>query len=173
MNLASQRPPAANATMRLLHALLPVLIRLPGVALFRRVRHGVTMGVRAIAIDGENRVLLVRHTYTPGWHLPGGGVDVGETAEEAARREMHEEANVATLGPLLLHGLYRNAHGAGRDHVVCYRVPRFKAGPPPRPSLEIAEVGWFALDALPADTTPATVRRLNEITTDTPPSALW
>lgn len=159
--------------MRLLQALLPLLIRLPGVALFRRVRHGMTLGVRAIAIDDANRALLVRHTYTPGWHLPGGGVDVGETAEDAARRELQEEANVAAVGPLLLHGVFRNRHGAGRDHVVCYRVPRFEAGPPPRPSLEIAEVGWFALDALPADTTPATARRLNEITAGTPLGGLW
>lgn len=158
--------------MRLLHPLLPYVTRLPGLALWRRLRHGVTLGVRAIAIDGESRVLLVRHTYTPGWHLPGGGVDVGETAADAASRELLEETNITATGPLTLHGVFLNRHAARRDHVVCYRVPLFAVGTPP-PTLEIAAVAWFALDALPAETTPATRRRLAEVTDGKPPDTFW
>lgn len=159
--------------MRLLRPFVPYLTRVPGLSLFRRLRHGMTLGVRTIVIDGENCVLLVRHTYTPGWHFPGGGVDVGETTDDAARRELREEANTTAVGPLRLHGVFLNTHGARRDHVVCYRVPRFEAGPAPRPSLEIAEVAWFSLQALPADLSPATARRLREITTEAPPDAFW
>ncbi|WP_341988985.1 NUDIX domain-containing protein [Azorhizobium sp. AG788] len=133
----------------------------------------MTLGVRTIVIDGENRVLLVRHTYTPGWHFPGGGVDVGETVADAARRELREEANTTAIGPLLLHGVFLNTQGARRDHVACYVVPRFEVGPAPRPSLEIAEVVWFSLQALPPDLSPATARRLREITAEAPPDALW
>lgn len=159
--------------MRLLRPLMPFVTRVPGLSLFRRLRHGMTLGVRTIAIDSEARVLLVRHTYTPGWHFPGGGVDVGETTSDAARRELREEANTIAIGPLLLHGVFLNTHGARRDHVVCYRVPCFEIGPPPRPSLEIADVAWFSLQALPADVSPATARRLREVTAEAPPDALW
>ena len=79
---------------------------LPFLPLFRRLRHGLTLGVRLLAIDGEGRLLLVKHGYTPGWHLPGGGVDVGESAEAAARRELKEEANAEVEGALRLHGLF-------------------------------------------------------------------
>lgn len=36
---------------------------------------GATLGVRAACYDGTGRIFLVRHTYLPGWYLPGGGVE--------------------------------------------------------------------------------------------------
>ena len=46
------------------------------------VRRPMTLGVRALIYDRHNdSVFLIRHTYVPGWQLPGGGVEVGETAE--------------------------------------------------------------------------------------------
>ena len=44
------------------------------------VQRPMTLGVRAIALDEAGRVFLVRHTYVPGFHLPGGAVERGETA---------------------------------------------------------------------------------------------
>src|SRR5262245_14240406 len=71
-----------------------------------RIINGMTFGVRGAVLDGENRVFLVKHTYVPGWYLPGGGVNPGETAEEALRRELLEEGNLVVEGPVELRGLY-------------------------------------------------------------------
>jgi len=106
----------------------------------------------------------VRHTYLPGWYLPGGGVDPGETTAAAMIREIAEETGVAVAGEPRLFGLYLNRRTSGRDHVALY-VFDVTVGRPTltAPRLEIAEVGFFALDALPDDTTQATRRRLAEV----------
>ncbi|MFG1424895.1 NUDIX domain-containing protein [Roseixanthobacter glucoisosaccharinicivorans] len=146
---------------------------LPLLPLIRRVRHGLTLGVRTIVMDEARGVLLVRHSYTPGWHFPGGGVDVGETTEDAARRELMEEAAVTAEGPLVLHGLFFNPRVGGRDHVACYLVPRFSFEALPGPNLEIREVRFFPRDALPEDVTASTLRRLAEIEGGQPPDPRW
>ena len=63
---------------------------------------------------------LVKHTYVPGWYLPGGGVDPGETADAAMRRELAEEANIRVDGALELVGLYQNRELSDRDHVALF-----------------------------------------------------
>lgn len=56
-----------------------------------KLTRGMTLGVRAACFDGEGRIFLVRHTYVPGWYMPGGGVERGETALDALRKELREE----------------------------------------------------------------------------------
>ena len=130
----------------------------------------MTLGVRAIVLDGRG-VFLVRHTYIPGWYLPGGGVDRGESAEAAVRRELFEEGGIRCRGRPVLHGLYR---GTGRDHVACFVVRDFAVEPGTIPdALEIADVGFFPADALPDGTTPATRARLAEVLNGVPPAATW
>lgn len=135
---------------------------------------GLTLGVRGAAIDGAGRVCLVRHTYAPGWHLPGGGVEPGETALEALRREMAEEAGLALgTGVPRLHGVFFNRRVSRRDHVLVFVVEDFLPAHPKIPDREIAEARFVALDALPDGTTPATRARLAEIATGGRPPPDW
>ncbi len=137
-----------------------------------RVKRGMTLGVRgAVLRDGE--VLLVRHGYTPGWHLPGGGVEPGETFEEALAKELREEGNVRMMGVPELHGLFQNRNASARDHVAVYVVRDFEYDGPLAPTFEIQEAKFFPLQALPEGTTQATRKRLAEITGGSPPPAQW
>ncbi|MBD8891348.1 NUDIX domain-containing protein [Roseibium litorale] len=108
-------------------------------------------------------VLLVRHSYLPGWYLPGGGVDRGETMQAAARRELSEETGIVAQGPLTLLGAYLNRQGLGRDHVGLFLLRDWdpEAGFL-KPNAEIVEAAFFPMNALPADLSPATARRLQD-----------
>lgn len=137
-----------------------------------RMRRGMTLGVRGVALDGEGRVLLVRHTYAPGWHLPGGGVESGESAIDAIIREMAEEGGVEPATPPALIGFYSNNANFPNDHIALYR---FDAWRPCASSSEgeIAERGFFAPDALPDGVTKGTRRRIAELFEGAPLSADW
>lgn len=137
-----------------------------------RARRGLTVGVRGVVANPEGAVLLVRHTYTRGWHLPGGGVERGETVIDALRRELEEEAGVAAADAPILFGCYSNHANFPNDHVLVFQIPEWRACLP-RGNGEIAERGFFALDELPHDTTPGARRRLDEIYRGAAQSALW
>ena len=94
--------------------------------LWFRFARPLTMGVRAVVLDEADRVFLVRHSYLPGWHLPGGGVEVGETALEALARELREEGHIELTGAPVLHGVYLNTFVTKRDHVLIYVVRDFQ-----------------------------------------------
>jgi ADP-ribose pyrophosphatase YjhB (NUDIX family) len=133
----------------------------------------MTLGVRGIVVDDEDRVLLVRHSYVPGWHFPGGGVERGEDVLTSLKRELQEEANVVLTGAPSLHGIFHQASGAGRDHVVVYVVRAFVQTGPRAPDREIREARFFARGALPEGTTRATLSRLGEVFGGAPISPVW
>lgn len=133
---------------------------------------GMTLGVRAACFDAAGRVFLVRHSYVPGWYLPGGGVERHETALMALAKELREEGNLEmTSRPDLFHAYY-NSGASRRDHVLLYRVDVRQTAPRP-PDREIVECGFFEPSALPDGTTAATRRRLSELRGEVPPADIW
>ncbi len=149
----------------------PVLRR--GFHFYWRFARGMTLGVRAVVLDADNRVFLVKHSYVAGWHLPGGGVEVGETFRDALTRELAEEGRIELLQEPALHGIFLNRHISRRDHVAVYLVMHFRQDRLPEPNREIAACGFFAVGALPADTTQGTRLRISEVLEGSAPIATW
>ena len=141
--------------------------------LYWRIARGMTLGVRGVVLDGNDRVFLVRHSYVVGWHLPGGGVEVGETFLDALRRELVEEARIELTGEPVLHGLFLNSHVSRRDHVAVYIVRQFRQDRLPEPNREIVECGFYAAGALPAGTTKGTRLRIAEVLDGAAPIGTW
>lgn len=135
----------------------------PVLHLYWRFSRGMTLGVRACVTDRAGRVLLVRHSYMPGWHFPGGGVEVGQTLEAALADELKDEANVVLTGPAMLEGVYLNARTSRRDHVALFRVEAWEQPAPFAATREILEAVFFARDDLPEGTTRGTRERLAEL----------
>jgi 8-oxo-dGTP diphosphatase len=117
-----------------------------------------TVGAIGVIVEGD-RILLARQSYREGWAIPGGLLDRGETPEAAVVRELWEEVGVSVV----TEGDPRVVVDPRFQRVdVCFRC-RLGPGVSPeeaRPmSAEIVEVGWFALDDLPA-LQPEAVRAL-------------
>jgi ADP-ribose pyrophosphatase YjhB (NUDIX family) len=159
-NRSKQAPKLPGPVRRLLH-------------FYWRFSRGMTLGVRAAVLDDQDRVFLIRHTYVRGWHLPGGGVEPGESVIEALGRELREEAGIEATGLPQLHGVFHERAASDRDHVLLYVIREFHAIAAKAPDAEIAEAGFFPLNALPDGTTRGTRARLDEIATGRPPAPVW
>ena len=132
--------------------------------IYFRFKRPMTLGVRAMLLDETgDRIFLIRHTYVPGWQMPGGGVETGETLREALDKELMEEGNIRlTSSPQLFH-VYFNRRTSRRDHIILFICRAFEQTSPRQPDHEIAESGYFPLDALPEGTTRATRARIAEV----------
>ena len=116
------------------------------------VSRPMTLGVRGIVYSKtEDSVLLVKHSYFPGWDFPGGGVEVGETVQAALSRELKEESGIIVKNFELLELNY-NHRVSRRDHVAYFLIDNFESIQNFTPNnFEILNVQWFDLKQLPSD----------------------
>jgi 8-oxo-dGTP pyrophosphatase MutT (NUDIX family) len=158
--------------LRRLRDVLEPAVR-PAMHAYWRFSRAMTLGVRALVVDERRHVFLVQHSYVRGWHLPGGGVETGETLIDALIRELREEANIEPTAPPRLHGIFFNERVSRRDHVAVYVLTDFRRIGEPVPDREIIAHGFFALDQLPNETTAATRARIIEVLGGAPISERW
>lgn len=118
-----------------------------------------TVGARALVLQNDH-ILLIKHTYMPGWCTIGGGVDAGESGLQALTRELKEEVGVILHESPSILGFFHNRHAKRDDYIVVYVCKAFEKEEVV--SEEISEARWFPVNALPHDITPATQRRVEE-----------
>lgn len=162
------QPPARNGwSERPLLQNLLVGLRLAAQAVIAPVAYGA----HAMIEDEKGRLLLVRHTYAPGWHFPGGGVNRGEPAEEAVLRELKEEIGLTAAQSLVLFGIYTRKHIWATNVIVLFHLKG--AAFDFRPNAEIAEAKFFAPDAPPEGIGSGAHRRFLEHAQGTQKSPYW
>ena len=106
-----------------------------------------TVTAAAIVVDGQGRVLLLKHRFRPGtgWGIPGGFVDAGEQPEEGVRRELREEVGLELESAEVVTA--RAFKRPQQIEIVFRCQPKGAALPQ---SVEIRKATWFSQDALPA-----------------------
>lgn len=115
-------------------------------------------GVRVIVLDGQDRVLLVRHSYgSDKWMPPGGGMRRGEDPLLAGARELLEETGCRIVEPRVLQISDEKLHGTSN----AVRIVLGRTSDEPRADgREIIEARFFALDALPAHMSEGMAQRV-------------
>lgn len=111
------------------------------------------VGVGAVVLDGD-RVLLIRRGHAPlkgQWSLPGGGVETGETLEQAIAREVLEETGLTVeVGPMVevLDRISRDADGRVEHHFVLIDFVCRPSGGLLRSASDAEDAAWVALSEL-------------------------
>jgi len=102
-----------------------------------------------VAVLRDSGVLMIRRGRPPGegaWSLPGGAQKLGETVEQAARRELAEETGL-TVRTLHLAGCVDSIHadpgGAIRFHYTILDFCAAYAGGEARPGGDALDVAWI------------------------------
>lgn len=112
------------------------------------------VGVGAVVLDRERRVLLVKRAFEPSaqlWSLPGGGLELGERLKDACAREVREECGLEVeVGPQVLtyDMIDRDDAGQVRYHfIIVAFLTEARAGAL-RPNTEVLEARWVPREAL-------------------------
>lgn len=147
----------------------------------------IRRAARAIVLDPDDRILLVRFEFPAGtrWALPGGGIDAGETAADALRRELREETGL--VDPVIGGHVWSRLHiiafldGQWDGQREAFHVVRTDAfHPAPLFSAEqlaaeyLHEIRWWTLDEITSSTASfapaALARHLADLISNGPPN---
>ena len=139
--------------------------------LYWRIFQPTTQGVRAILVNHNGQILLVRHSYQDGWYLPGGQVHKKEAYESALRRELEEELGVSEITHMEKLGEYANTYEYKKDTIVVFIVSFFAQQE--KAHFEIEKFSLFDPQSLPDSTSPGTRRRVEEWLKKKPVSNQW
>lgn len=118
-----------------------------------------TVGAQAL-VECDGKFLLVRPSYSRGWHLPGGGVERGETPDRALLRELEEEIGLKTCLPPQLERVYTYKAGLVTCINILYRIN--EAHYDFKPNWEIRAVCFVDPDNPPEDVGQRTLQWLRE-----------
>jgi len=126
-------------------------------------------------VFNDEKVLLVQRGHPPAqgvWSIPGGKVELGETLQEAAEREIHEETGVivrANMPVYTFDVVERDNKGDVRFHYVIVNVQADYISGAPRPGDDAVEARWVSPDEMvDLNISTRTKRVLSEIFSFTP-----
>ncbi|MFO7612278.1 MAG: NUDIX domain-containing protein [Clostridia bacterium] len=118
------------------------------------------VGSGVIVRDGGNRILLIKRTDNDTWGIPGGSMELGETFEEAAKREVREETGL-TVRKLRMMKLFsgkemRHVYPNGDEvyNAVCIFISDGYEGIINADGIESSNAAFFNMDSLPAEINP-------------------
>lgn len=131
----------------------------------------VTRGSRAIVVNPDGKVILVRHRYGDGWLLPGGKTKRDENSEETIKRELQEEIGITDISKLEFLGEYENTYEYKKDTIVVHVVKSFELKE--KRHFEIESWDFFDPNILPQGTTPGTRNRIEEWLGKKPVTHKW
>ncbi len=123
-----------------------------------RIFRPTTLGVKMLLFN-DNKIMLVKTRYSSRLSLPGGKVNKLEMPRDAAIRELSEETGIA-VNDCQLVGIYSNFTEFKNDTIVLFAAQT--AETQGLPGWEIAHCSFYPLTALPDDTSPATLRRIDD-----------
>ncbi|MES2994914.1 MAG: NUDIX domain-containing protein [Patescibacteria group bacterium] len=142
--------------------MLEIILKLATIIrkLYWRLARPVTIGARAILVNPQGQVLLVRHRYDERWYLPGGAGKRDEAAEATLRRELREELGISEFSYAAELSEYLNQYEHKKDTITVFVIKAFTFAPTGH--FEIGQWSFFDPCDLPDCVSSGTRRRIEE-----------
>ena len=111
------------------------------------------VGARGVILDDQDRLLLIQRSDNHRWAIPAGAMELGESMEQCAVREVWEETGLraTSLTPFAFHTSYTYTNEWGHTYqqiLMSFRIHTWE-GELQKVTEESVDAGFFPLDALP------------------------